>query len=996
MPSTRTIENGFRIMKNKNLGVKWYGNIKDPITGKATGAQNHVLALLQPGQFPAKAIMERSGWWGALTPHQLAVYIRRNVNIFEVIPEQGRRKIYFDVDLRLQSVPLDTIRDAIATAFPNAALQVSGRLKNAKGEDDMSFHITLSNYYAEDLVSMRDPIRRFCVKHKHLGFDTAVYSKNQAYKCINQSKPDKEVQEYISGSTTLTKHLIMHDFDDDAVNFVTLPYFVQDALDDASAAETAAQSSSIRNTPSLDILALPQLNLDTPVDFDWLSAEPLDKLAMLPNPKKAPGTAYIEHGLMWIILVWSKNVGISFEAFWAWCKKKNDTVPRFAKYVKQWDAVKPDIFVKRDTLDVLLERHYPRIRQSQSTRRLREQMKIADIITVPGFAGRYLSVNDIDPRKKYTALISPMGAGKTEAVIGFVKAQSPHLSTLWVTPRVTLSVDTRQRLADNGLKFLNYSDVTKRGKLNGELSAAKLLICSIQSLHYLTENVDTIICDEIETILMTFAGNADTHKVGGVTRNWNIWLTLVHNARKVVLMDAMTSRTTTNMIEALAKRDRLRKPHTEIITTPASPPPREFLEFATFDGWLFNILDLLRKGQKLYVFTPFRAGKRGVETISAVIRSAMKWTEGEELLCYYADKIQEKKRLQEVELIWGAEEVRVVVTNGTISVGVNYNPQNVFHSIHAYYTPQISPRDFFQSLYRVRHPIDSCMCLFRDTQCRLGYMKNEPQVEHPSNLLTDESAVTISNTESLSTVCPIFRQLRKDLAIEELASKNYKGPTRFETFDFFAELANVSTLPQDRVKVASENEKYVSDMLRRAEVCFDWDRIEDIIPGDETNDCVTALESFIYSNKATMQSRLIYQKYCFRSSFPPDTPVEALKRIWKNGLDMPSKVYTLQRNPNHIINTLLQENGAHLGEDFPPAMTTAIPLEEIKAAFSFHNPPKDYRTHLVSRMLETFFGRKVYEACYERKQVKGKREWVYKTDERFKKLVAECLQYLSA
>ena len=83
-----------------------------------------------------------------------------------------------------------------------------------------SYHIILSNYYCKDLFDTQMSIKLFAMENVALGFDPLPYEKNQHVKAINQSKWEspKRVQAYIEGSRSLTKHLILHDFDKDAVD----------------------------------------------------------------------------------------------------------------------------------------------------------------------------------------------------------------------------------------------------------------------------------------------------------------------------------------------------------------------------------------------------------------------------------------------------------------------------------------------------------------------------------------------------------------------------------------------------------------------------------------------------------------------------------------------------------------------------------------------------------------------------------------------------------
>jgi hypothetical protein len=163
------------------------------------------------------------------------------------------------------------------------------------------------------------PVRELCREWKESGFDPLVYTTNRNYKCINQSKPDKPVQEYLEGSQELSKHLIMHDFDEQAIDIATL---------DLGFTKVVAQlQKKTKYSTVLDILTIPQSELPLPDNFDWLTASPLDKLSILPCPKReTPGC--LSHLLCWQIMLWCQEVGIAFSQFWAWAKQKDESIGR--------------------------------------------------------------------------------------------------------------------------------------------------------------------------------------------------------------------------------------------------------------------------------------------------------------------------------------------------------------------------------------------------------------------------------------------------------------------------------------------------------------------------------------------------------------------------------------------------------------------------------------------------------------------------------------------
>ncbi|KAJ3159489.1 hypothetical protein HDU88_009036 [Geranomyces variabilis] len=953
-------------------GLEWVGNI-----GDRGGAQAFVIANLKANHFPIHITHKHHRkWWSGVTKEQLLKLITDDRGVYEVLMPTLPRKVYFDVDKT--SISLHEIQEIILQYFPNAYLNISGRLK-----PEVSVHIVLSNYYAKNLDATL-PLKLIALKHKEQGFDPSVYTKNRNFKCIHQAKVNQPVQEWIAGSLNDQDHLVMH-----GINFETATDISTMSFDGiAEEVKKKTKHSSLALDTQIDILSIPQRNLPCPENFDIMTAFPLDLLGKLPNPRKGtPGC--LHHNLIWQVMCWAKQAGITYDDFWSWNGQKNDSALRYKSWLKEWNTCAYKISSK--VILAMLERTYPKIMETQVTKRFREQFNIDDVKII---SEDYLQASDIAHWKKtkFSILVAPMGANKTGSVIDYLAkmCKERDFSVLWISSRITLAQNTLQRLQENGLSFANYKDFTKPRMDAGELDDEKYLICSIQSLHHLTRNYDIVIADEWDTTAASFAKDCKTHvrdTISNLAHNWNVWMSQLRQAKKVIIMDAFTTKLTVNFLEhfrqdesaletktvhigemplTVTRAKRSNQKLYEIVNVQRSPAPRQFLESDTFDDWFSHVLKALEDGKKCYIFCPFKQGKIGVEQISSMICKHMNWTEGNEIKVYHALKDQEKKALLEVEKVWSRPEVRCVVTNGAISVGVNFNLENVFDQIFAIYSPIISVRDFFQALYRVRKPNSPIMHLYREKSCLKDYKIDD----------------------TLLPNCEVFRQLRRDLKIEELANQNYKS---WETFNFFCELANVSILPKHVEQISKNNRDYLHRLAKNVDCKFDWNKIP-LLPSDTPEEVILKFQTKIWGNNATMDERLVYQKYCFNRLFNDTTADYAKHFLWKKSPNLPSQLKVLKHKPDHLISKLFEENSIVLDdfEGFPDAMTTTCSLEAIQKTFHFHNPPKDYRTHLVSRMLEAFFERKVYTCKPQSSRVKndkGKYEvrkvWRYVTNADF-------------
>jgi hypothetical protein len=915
-----------------------------------SGAMDDVLKRVTSETFPVESYTQKHGrLWTVVTKEQLVRLIQKNRGIYEIFPAEGKRKVYFDVDKGEKA--LEEAKELILSKFPGANMHVSGRnALHGQPDSESSWHITLSNYYAMNLAAMA-PVRELCREWKEYGFDPVVYMKNQNYKCINQSKPDKPIQEYLEGSQELSKHLIMHDFDEEAIDIATMDLGFKEVV--------ARLQKKTKYSTVLDILAIPQSELPSPDNFDWLTASPLDKLSILPCPKR--GTlGCLSHLLCWQIMLWCGGVGITFPQFWAWNKQKDENLTRYQKYKNSWDQRKEEYHVKQGFMDVLLQRVYPKIQETKVTAKLRAQFDLEETTVIEGRDGKFLSADDISVDKKWTYLISSMGSNKTGAVVEYLKQHGPGKRVLWLTPRITLSQNTGQRLKVEWVAFECYKDVSKRDKDKGVLDSKERIICSIQSLHYLAKEFDIIVADEIETLLLTFEGNATTHQKH-LDGNWDIFKMLCKQAKKIIFMDAFATKMATNVMKGLIREhDTHITSNMEVIQTNARPTQRFFQEVDKFEDWRAHIVKSLKSGKKLYIFSPFKSGNRGVAMLTQMISLAMEWKEGDQILAYYAEKEEEKKQLTNVESLWGNDRVRCIITNGTISVGVNFDKAKVFDTIYALYSPMILVRDFLQSLYRVRHPMELIMVLLR----------------------VNWSSDGEENERATLPDCKIFGKLREDIKVEREANLNTKT---WETFDMFCELANITIKPEKLARATKASREYLQKLQGEVELVFDYSNIKDITE----QECEPILYE-IYSNRGTIDRRLQIQKFFFKSYFKPDTDPEKVGFVWNHNIVFPSKVSKLHQEPNHIINRLLLENGVALGECFPPTMTReSIPLNEVESAFRFDRI-MNYKSGIVSQMLNAFFKMKVYEPD-KRKQNNKSRQMQYVTSPEFLKMVATCL-----
>ncbi|DAC81649.1 TPA_asm: S2H [Powellomyces chytrid fungus MELD virus 2] len=668
-------------------------------------------------------------------------------------------------------------------------------------------------------------------------------------------------------------------------------------------------------------------------------------------------------------MLWCKGAGISFDEFWSWCRRKDSSTSRYKKHLYAWNNSEK-YSVGRNFMDALLQRYYPEINVSPSTHRFYKQFDIAKTKHSIVVEEPYLSHDDMSS-VKFSVLALPMGRNKTGAVVDFIVKNCKDLRVLWITPRITLSENTMWRLRSAGLKVNNYRDFSKGQKERGALDKCKVLICSIQSLHYTTDPFDLLVIDEPETVFSTFLGNATTHR-DNLTENWNVLLGHIQTAKKAIFMDAFTTNLSVNFIKGIIRQtDKHLSDHYEVINTKQVANPRQFLEMETFDAWVTHIMQAAEKGQKLYIFTPYKNGLKGVAAVTKTLQKLMNWEENKHIFAYYAEKEEEKKKLCDAESIWGNEQCRCVVTNGTISVGVNFDAKNIFDKIYGFYAPFIPVRDFIQSMYRVRHPKSTAMILYREKTRTFGFEKRV--LNYPN--------------------CPIFRQMQSDLQIELNVNDNTKN---WETFNMICNIANITIYPVQLSTAHVNNQRYLECHANMAELAFDWNNIVDI-----DNIRAAALRIKTYNTTATLDDRLQLEKYFFKSKFDNSAPEEEMATVWKQKKDFIDKISQLCwqardavglcPNVDYIIQ-VFQDNLVHLGDEFPKTMVNRISMDDIRKTFHFDRPIKNSQTGVVSQMLNAFFGMKVY-LCKKKEQKDKERKYIYETNKLYLELAEICLEH---
>ena len=333
------------------LGLKWIKNIS-----KTFGAQDYGLPTINNEEKEQSEIVpmisikaenpnHQASLWTKVNDQELLKLLQSNHGIYEIIQSHVKRKVFFDIDGK-EEIDLNVLKSIILDKFPNANMQISGSILPKKGIANWSYHIILSNYYFKNLNDMA-PFRTWTSDIKYV--DSGIYTSNRNFKCINQSKSNEtRIQQYIEGSSMLTKHCVLVDFDEDSIDASTLEWEFHD-VDHLEKQHT-----------TIDLSSIVGFQLEIPKDFNWYTTLYPQILLMIPNKPRSHEHS-LHHTITWVIMLWAYHSDISLEQFLKWVSQKDNDLKRLQKYEYYWDKAKDSFNPGDNFIKNLLIRFYPKL-----------------------------------------------------------------------------------------------------------------------------------------------------------------------------------------------------------------------------------------------------------------------------------------------------------------------------------------------------------------------------------------------------------------------------------------------------------------------------------------------------------------------------------------------------------------------------------------------------------------------------------------------------------
>ena len=451
--------------------------------------------------------------WTSCSQHKLKQLVEKGKNkgLFEVITSYPH-KVYFDVDCHgLDRTLASTCTQHVLAAFPNASMAVSGSFHQEK----TSLHIVLQNY-----VMANDTGVKQLVKSWGSPWDWRVYTSNRNMKCVNQAKPHSERTQAILQDADVEHHFI--------TCFLPTSPLRLPVPDDArrQLVHKAAMESPF------DVSSYPAMKLALPADLTMDAADIALRLLKL-----APLDASFDHCYTHRVARFAYHNGLSFDAFWTWNKQKQDTPQRLDKWRLQWTKLKDFPPVSLSSFRLLLHRFYPDI--SLQSRAFR-QFKAMAVVEPDHRASKFQPSKY--PKHKFVIANLPMGFGKTQATISFLKGKE----FLWITPRRSLARNTCHRLDACVSGTVNYLSLCSAEDKRRVLPLARKLVVGTQSLHYTRGSYPIVVIDEVESVVNSWTA-LNTHG-DNLDANLRRFCDIIRGANKVILLDAFVSQKTLRLI----------------------------------------------------------------------------------------------------------------------------------------------------------------------------------------------------------------------------------------------------------------------------------------------------------------------------------------------------------------------------------------------------------------------------------------------------------------
>ena len=771
-------------------------------------AQSESIKALTSETLPIKMWTTKNGQlWGISTADNILNLCSKNNGIYELLFNKYPCKVFFDIDKTEDCDDKDYLskcKKTIEQFFPGSDMAISGSLTTNK----ISYHIVLNNYLIHneaEMIQMKH-ISKYIHTNIDQSFDWKIYTKNRPMKCFNQSKPGQEDRcQLIIENENQKKHLITCFFNYFTKPLPSLTTEVQETI-------LIEQSKSTYNLGSL-----PKLNLSVPENIDYNNMTASDILSMLPLNTKDFDFSYTH-----LVARFCYSNEISFDTYLSWLKNKHPSLYKNEQGIKLWNALDkfPEVTIER--MKKLLCVFYKHLNKDICYRDFADTFNLSENLKV--------SIETIDQThfgnpEKYSLFNVGMGGGKTIQTINALRKES---SFIWIAPNKALGQNTMLRMEEQIHDVTLYESVSIKDKKQGKLGLEHKLICCLNSIHYLNENIyDCVVIDEIETVIDKFYGTFIAKNIEMKCKIWTTFCNLLLKSKKVILLDAFITTKTTNFIKHL--EGYINDTNCRIYSRNFEPITRTINYSEGFIETTYDIIQKIKSGMKVFIFYPFKnesSSHKSMDNYYAMIAEAT----GKQGKCYNADSDDtDKVELKNVNGSW--KNYDFVILNNIVTCGVSYENQD-FDYKYLFIAPHNTPRDIIQVSYRARHLSTGII--------NICYM---PGLNY-STWLNDCKEIN----------CPIYSALYKSILVEK------KAPLK-RCFQLFCVKAHYNQQTKQK-QINDTIKKEIKGLLDNQNFGYSYKDIPEI---DHSQ--LEQLQQLCFAQEATMIDKLTMRKYFFQKEF---------------------------------------------------------------------------------------------------------------------------------
>ena len=664
---------------------------------------------------------------------QLLEIIKKNDNLYELIPEEQPVRMYLDLEIEEEmteedrqerlKIFLDLFKSQFFNIFQKSINDEDIVILNSSKKGKLSYHIVFLKYYFDNCYLLKAFInfletqillndeaykKLYWTKNEKDKFimDFAPYGKNRLFRLVNQSKIGSNIKlkiisnhqpiDSFIGVYNITENDILLNFDKEEV---------KEQIKKVSKSTKEPKTKDLTSDNWTD-------NTNTLMNFFKMS---YDDLQGLPKWKQ------------YLYLIPNNNVNYQNWLIIGYAIRycgglKNDWVD-WSKLSTSYKVGECDNFQKFHTADgqgfgeekkcynIYTLRRFAKIahpgffREKQQCFQCLFDMDLENINVIEE-KSFFLSQegttdeNNILNDDKINILYAFLGKGKTTAIKRLIQKKN-YDKILCLSPRQAFA------------RFL-ASDFNIDCYLEGNYNSNKLVI-SVESLYKINidMNYELIVIDESESILNQFSSPTMNSRYLEI---FNTLVEVIKRSEKVIFADAFISNRTINFSKSFDEKITMIKNNTQPTIRTAVEIPKD-----DFNSYVINDL---KQDNKNYICFSSKTELTSLKNILKCDKElGLKEDFNKNALYYYGkgnDCVFET--LKNINEEWS--NASIVITSPTITVGNSFSMKDHFNKVFINGSPTCTVRDTFQTQMRVRYLKDDKMIFSLPTKRQYNYYKS--------------------------------------------------------------------------------------------------------------------------------------------------------------------------------------------------------------------------------------------------------------------------------